>query len=499
MKHFNKIVLIIAAAVCGVITASAQMRTAYFMEGSYFRTDMNAALAPTRGYVKIPVAGGIGVDFGNNYLSVNNLLYKRNDGIYTFMHHSVSADEFLGKLGNKGKISANLNTSLIGFGAHTKKFFWSFGLNLRSNTELTLSKDMFVALKNLSNGYYNLGDTHLSNREYIEGAIGFAIPLKEFMTFGFRVKGLVGLADLSMKMDQMYLDVNENSVKAELLGNIRGNCPVFKPNYVVGDPFSVEGIMQQDILGALKGIKSYGFGLDLGFEFRFLNDQLKVSVAANDIGFIKWYGHSTVNAQGNANFTYNGFNLSTGDADLAYGFEAKMTEPQGEYFTRLTCSLNAGIEYNILNNWIAFGLLSHTQFCQNFTRTELTASANFRIMHWLSTSISHTFLNGNQPGVLGWALNFHPAGFNLFIGADFIDTRFAVYNTANKSIPIPKMMTSANVYVGLGINLGKAKYMPAIQGKKLTYKQYKLKKEAEKKAAEQKAAEQQPAAAKVEI
>jgi hypothetical protein len=47
------------------------------------------------------------------------------------------------------------------------------------------------------------------------------------------------------------------------------------------------------------------------------------------------------------------------------------------------------------------------------------------------------------------------------LGADFIDTRFAVYD----GIPIPKMMTSANVYVGVGFNLGKAKYMPCMQPK----------------------------------
>jgi len=465
MKRFNKIIIVIAAVMCGVTTASAQMRTAYFMEGSYFRTDMNAALAPTRGYIKIPVVGGLGVDFGNNYLSVNNLLYQRNGGIYTFMHSSVSADEFLGKLGNKGKLSANVRTTLLGFGAHTDKLFWNFDINLRSNTEVTLSKDMFVALKNLSNGYYNLGDTHISNREYVEAALGFAIPLKDFMTFGFRVKGLVGLADVSMQADKMYLDINENSVRAELLGGIRGNSPMFRHGYNVGDPFSVDGVLQRDMMQALKGIKSWGLGADLGFEFRFLEDRLKVSIAANDIGFIRWHGPSTVNAQGNANFTYDGFNLSTGEANLGYGFEATMAQPEGAYTTRLTCSLNAGIEYNILKNWIAFGLLSHTEFCQNFTRSELTASVNFRIGRWLSTSFSHTFLNGNQPGVLGWALNIHPTGFNLFLGADFIDTRFAVYNTANRSIPIPKMMTSANVYVGVGFNLGKAKYMPSMQGK----------------------------------
>ena len=243
MKFSNKLIIIIVTVLCSLSSASAQMRTAYFMEGSYFRTDMNAALAPTRGYIKLPMVGGLGIDFGNNYFSVNNFLFKREGGIYTFLHSGVSADEFLGQLGNKGKLSVNLNTSILGFGAHTKKLFWSFGVNLRSNTEITLSKDMFGALKNLSNGHYDLGDTHMSNREYIEAAVGFAIPIKEFMTFGFRVKGLVGLADISMKMDKMYLDINENIVKAELMGGIRGNCPMFSPNYKVGSKFSMEGIM----------------------------------------------------------------------------------------------------------------------------------------------------------------------------------------------------------------------------------------------------------------
>jgi hypothetical protein len=463
MKISNKIIVVIVALLCGIATSQAQMRTAYFMEGSYFRTDMNAALAPTRGYIKIPTIGGLGINFGNNYFSINNLFYKRGEGIYTFMYDGVSADEFLGKLGNKGKLSVNLNTSIVGFGAHTKKLFWSFGLNFRSNTEITLSKDMFAVLKNLSNGYYNLGDTHISNREYVEAALGFAIPMKDFMTFGFRVKGLVGIADLSMKMDKMYIDINENAVRAELMGGIRGNCPLLAPNYVVGSPLSLEGIMQQDLMQGLKNIKSWGLAADLGFEFRLLDDHLKLSVGVSDLGFIKWYGNSTVNAEGKAHFTYEGFNLTTEEAKMDYGFDAVMSKPEGSYTTRLSCSLNAGAEYNILNNWIAFGLLSHTEFCQNFTRTELTASVNFRIMRWLSTSFSHTFLNGNQPGVLGWALNIHPTGFNLFLGADFIDTRFAVMSMNNSTIPIPQMMTSANVYLGVGFNLGRAKYMKSMQ------------------------------------
>ena len=444
-----------------VATSTAQMRTAYFMEGSYFRTDMNAALAPTRGYIMLPVVGHLGVDFGNNFLSVNNVFYKRDGGLYSFMSNRVSADEFLRRIPNKGKLSANVNTTIIGFGAHTKKLFWSFGLGVRSNTEITLSKDMFVAMKNLTNGYYDLGDTHISNREYLEAALGFAIPIKDFMTFGFRVKGLLGLADLSMKADKMYLDINEDYVRAEMLGNIRGNSPLFNNGYTPGSPFSVDGLLQADLMSMLKNLKSWGLGLDFGFEFRLLEDKLRLSIGVNDLGFMSWNGCSTVNAMGSAGFSFEGINLETSEMKADGSFEALMSKPSGTYLTRLSCSLNAGIEYNILKNHIAFGLLSHTEFCQNFNRTELTASVNFRIGRWLSTSFSHTFLNGNQPGVLGWALNIHPTGFHLFLGADFIDTRFAVYN----AIPVPKMMTSANVYVGVGFNLGKAKYMDCMQPK----------------------------------
>ena len=467
MKFQNKIIIILAA-VLGVFTAaSAQMRTSYFMEGSYFRTDMNAALAPTRGYIKTPIIGGIGVNLSNNYLSVNNLLYKRNGNIYTFMYDGVSSDEFLSKLGNKGKVSVNLDVPIIGFGAHTKKFFWSVGINLRSQSEITLSKDMFALMKNMTNGYYDLSDTHISNREYIDISLGAAIPIKEFITIGFRVKGLIGLADLSMSMDKMYLNIGKDVVNAELLGSVRGNSPIFNSRYPVGSTFAVRDLMHQNIGDMMNGLKSWGLGADLGVEVRLLDDHLKISIGANDIGFIRWYEGSTINAECKAHLSYDGIELSSEESNMDAGFEAEMTPSQGYYTSRLSASLNAGVEYNILKNWIAFGLLSHTEFCQNFTRTELTASVNFRIMRWLSTSFSHTFLNGNQPGVFGWALNIHPTGFNLFLGADFIDTRFAVYN---KSIPIPQYMTSANIYLGVGFNLGKAKYMKSMQGDKLPKK-----------------------------
>ena len=93
---------------------------------------------------------------------------------------------------------------------------------------------------------------------------------------------------------------------------------------------------------------------------------------------------------------------------------------------------------------------------------ELTASVNFRPLNWLSATVSHTFLNHNKLGILGFALNLHPAGFNLFLGADYIGMNWVRY----ESIPVPYDMKSVNVYAGIGFNFGRPKHLKADKPKK---------------------------------
>ena len=53
---------------------AAQNPTAYFMEGTTFRSQFNPAFAPLRGYVNIPGLGGIDINASGN-LAVDKLLY----------------------------------------------------------------------------------------------------------------------------------------------------------------------------------------------------------------------------------------------------------------------------------------------------------------------------------------------------------------------------------------------------------------------------------------
>ena len=68
----KKTILFVLAALCAA-SVPAQNPTAYFMEGSTFRSQFNPAFAPDRGYVNIPVIGGMQLTVGGN-VSLSNIL-----------------------------------------------------------------------------------------------------------------------------------------------------------------------------------------------------------------------------------------------------------------------------------------------------------------------------------------------------------------------------------------------------------------------------------------
>lgn len=67
--------------------AAAQNPTAYFMEGSTLRSQLNPAFAPLRGYVNIPGLGGLDINVSGN-LSIDKILYPRNGKLVTLLDSS---------------------------------------------------------------------------------------------------------------------------------------------------------------------------------------------------------------------------------------------------------------------------------------------------------------------------------------------------------------------------------------------------------------------------
>ena len=458
------IFLIAVVAVVGMHGASAQSRSSYFMEGSYFRSDLNPALVPTRGYVAISGLGGVGMNVSNNFLSIDNFIYQRDNQLVTALHESVAADEFLGKLPSTGKFTTDVKTNILGVGFYAKKSFWSFGVNANVSADMAMSMDVFKAAKSLGNGVYDLGNTALDAMGYLDVYLGSSFRVHENVNVGIKAKFLVGLASLDAQFSDLKANVSPESVDAVMNGTYRVNGVFIDNSACLGNEgLAIGDLMRFDVGYMLGNIKNFGVAFDLGTEVRLLDDHLKISAAVTDLGFIRWASSKTC-AVGtmDGNFAFNGINLETAEMDMDYdfGFTQGAAATDAKYNTRLNCSLNAGVEYNILKNHIAFGVLSHTKFCNTMSYSELTASVNFRPTNWLSATFSHTFMNKNRPGIFGFALNIHPRVINIYAGLDFIDTNWVSGpQQGGSAIPLPRYMKSINAYVGVGFNMTRPKFL----------------------------------------
>lgn len=457
------LLIIVAAALMAVDMVSAQSRTSYFMEGSYFRTELNPALVPTRGYLALPAMSGVGLNMSTNFLSVDNFIYQNGDEYVTALHGSVSPDDFLGNIPNVSKMALDMRLNILGVGFYKNRTFWTFGFEMRGSQSMALSKDLFTALKTLGNGTYELGNTALSADVHLDAYLGASFPVCDWASVGVKAKFLVGLMNVGAQFDSLYANVGEDSITGTLRGHWRANGVVTENARINADGSYT--MPAGDISTLLNNVKSFGAAIDLGAEFRLIDDHLRISAAITDLGFIRWAPATHIGGELAGDFYFNGFDIESGKADADANFDNGVLglDSYPGYTTMLNYSVNVGVEYNILNNHIAFGVLSHTKFCNTMTYSELTASVNFRATNWLTATVSHTFLGGNKPGIFGAAINIHPAAINIYLGVDFIDTHYVKVTDVDAlpsgSMYIPHYASSTNVYFGFGFNFGRPKFL----------------------------------------
>jgi hypothetical protein len=206
------------------------------------------------------------------------------------------------------------------------------------------------------------------------------------------------------------------------------------------------------------GIGGWGAGVDFGATYN-LQDNLIVSAAILDFGFITW-GNSLKGYNNGTSFKFDGFddfaagdvensnNKSIGDQidditdDLGYmlGFYEKAEK--GKRTTMLATTLNVGVEYIYPDyRQLSFGALSSTRFNGRYTWSEARLSANIEPLSWFNTALTCGF--SNYGSSLGWAFNFHPTGFNLYAGFDYMISKWSP-----QFIPVSRPNLLANMGFG---------------------------------------------------
>lgn len=465
---YNRLISLVALLV-GIVTsvgASAQLRTSYFMEGTYFRTELNPALKPTRGYIALPGIGGVGVDVSSNFMSLDNLFYKSGDNYLSVFDGSMSSEEVAARFPELSDLRLNARVNLLGVGFYSRKTYWNIGLNTRVQSFATLSNDMFGSLA--GNTMQDIRESSYDSSSFLEAYLGSSFHVHKNVNIGFRLKALFGALNVNGRMLQ--------AGDGKLVGNylVSGMCvdkTNQKPQY---SPYEASEVFNTSLEYMTSGHANFGLALDFGLEARLCNDHLRLSAAITDLGYIAWDEARMKGVEVTSTFDFAGAGIEdvAKGAGVEFDYESRPFAGKTEQRQMLNYAVNVGLEYSFLRNHMSIGVMSHNEFCSNthviiedsrepitkmkMSFHEITASLNLRPTNWLSLTASKTFLVGEPVDIFGVALNVHPRGINIFVGADFVDYKFV--NGPKGSILFGRP-TSHTVYAGVGFNFRRPTYI----------------------------------------
>lgn len=103
----------------------------------------------------------------------------------------------------------------------------------------------------------------------------------------------------------------------------------------------------------------------------------------------------------------------------------------------LGATLNLGALYTLpYYENLKFGFLSSTRIQGKYSWSEGRFSANVAPVKWFDASVNYAVSSFGSS--FGWLINFHPKGFNLFVGSDHqffkITPQFVPVNRANANL-----------------------------------------------------------------
>lgn len=481
MKRTIKYMLAGAVMIFATSITAQSLRSAYFLDGFVYRHEMNPAFMGERNYVAIPILGQLNIGAQSN-VGLSNFIYKYNDPLHvytatTFMHPSVSADQFLGNLHEKNRVNTSVSLPIISFGFHKWGGFNTFGINLRINQNANLPYGLFDFMKtgqvNGERTVYNFKDLSVRANAYAEVAFGHSRVIDDKLTVGGKFKFLIGGANADAKITNMDLVLSEDmwSVNMEGRGDLslQGASLKTKNRNVNRTDGTIENRRKIDGLDwAFNGFSGYGMGIDLGATYKMDDfvEGLTLSAALLDLGFISWNHTVKGYNDGITPFEFDGFhNIQVKDDGINENGSTSLDDQMDDLSddledmfqfydggvaakrtTALNATLNIGAQYVFpYYKNLSFGFLLSNHFNKPFTWTEGRFYANVAPVKWFDASINYGA--STYGSSFGWILNFHPKGFNFFIGSDHM-----IFKVNPQFVPIHNL--NANVSLGFNITFG---------------------------------------------
>lgn len=444
----------------GTSVSAQQLRTSYFMQNSPLRTAQNPAFRPERGYVSIPVLGGVNAAYTTNGVALDNILFSKDGRLVTFMDKSVNTESFLSGLKDRNQVNTDFGTQILSGGWYAGKGFYSVDISVKGLASIGVPKNMLEFVKRgntVAGTTYDITNMKAYSEAYVEAGVGYSRPITDKLTVGGKLKMLFGAGTMEAQIDHLHAVMNENNWKITSQGTMSANVKGLTAENSYDDqgrPY-ISGFQYDS-----PGLGGFGMGIDLGATYQLL-DNLTLSASVLDLGFMSWNKSSNIYGEVNGQFDFDGFDLALGDkvdgskpsmsdqfdtmkGNLEQLFHFTQKDPV-KNTTSLRSTINIGAEYRILDNQLGFGLLSSTRFYTPKAYSELTASVSYRPVYWFEAAASYSFIHSNFK-TYGLALNFTPKWINFFIGSDYMFTKVTPQF-------LPVSGSAVNLYMGISVPL----------------------------------------------
>ena len=427
--------LTMAAAI--LPTSAQELRTSYFMETSNYRHQMNPALldSPYVGLlfsnINIGMTGNIGAKlfiFDTNGLPG----YTGNYRYTTFMDPNVDAKTFLNKLHDKNRFDLYLNYNLFSVGFKAWGGVNLLELNLRSNTNLTLPKGLFEFAKTAGEKeHYEFGGLGMRTQNYMELALGHSRDINKQWRVGGKLKFLIGAAYADFTADNVTLDMTEDAWRIQ--SNAQMKASLLKSDVIHEDPSknSADGrprVKELDNFGF--SLPGFGMALDLGVTYKPI-ENLTLSAAITDLGFISWKNTHHASSQGD--YTFDGFN------NIYIGSDKDQTEDIDDQFDQigddleemfsvyddgtktatqaLAATLNVGAEYKLpAYDKLKFGFLYTSRIHGKYSWHQGMLNVGVRPVKWFECNVNGAVTSTGVTA--GGMLSLKAPHFNFYIAAD---------------------------------------------------------------------------------
>lgn len=467
---------LLAATTMTVISGSAtaqHLSSAYFLDGYAQGHELNPAKDYDRkGYIGFPVLSNINVGIKGN-LNLTDFLYQNPNGrkgLVTYLHPDIDTKTALSGFSDNNNLSADMRLELLSVGFHAFKGYNTINLGLRTNVGMNVPYDLFDLTKNLTNKDYNIENFGATAMAYAELGLGHSRQINKAFRIGAKAKVLVGGAYAKLKMDNLHLDLSDvnrwtatakATVEAGVKGLTWGEPKQSTDNQ--GRPYEEIDFDNIDLKDP--GIGGLGAAFDLGVEWDLgkhgLLKGLKVGVSVLDLGFIKW--NDVLIAKNNGTpFYFDGFEdikVKDGNGEKFDDQLDKLEDRLSELYrlqdggttskkTSLGVTLNIAAQYALpFYSHLKFGFLSTTRIQDVYSWNEERFSVTVSPVKAFEASVNYGV--GTFGSNVGWIVNFHPRGFNLFLGSDH-----CVGKLSKQYIPL---RSNYDFCMGVNFPIGKSK------------------------------------------